>query len=159
MNFILFKLKAKAKELLIQNKIYNYNIENKCNINLDCNITGGLKNLQVGKGTVINSNCNIRNKSARVIVGENCLFARNVTILTSQYDLKKYTIGKSNIFDSVSIGDNVWIGTNVVIMPGVHIGNGAVVGAQSVVTKDIAPMTINVGIPSKKISLRKVNKE
>lgn len=52
------------------------------------------------------------------------------------------------------IGNDVWIGQNAVILPGVHIGDGAVIGANSVVGSDIAPYTIVVGNPARKIRQR-----
>lgn len=55
---------------------------------------------------------------------------------------------------SVIIGNDVWIGENVTIMGGVTIGDGAIIGANTVVTKDIEPYSINVGIPSKIIKYR-----
>ena len=55
---------------------------------------------------------------------------------------------------SVKLGNDVWIGHNAVIMPGVTIGNGAVVGAGSVVTHDVEPYSVVVGVPAKKIKMR-----
>lgn len=52
------------------------------------------------------------------------------------------------------IGNDVWIGQNAVILPGVHIGDGAIIGANSVVGSDIAPYTIVVGNPARKIRQR-----
>lgn len=51
----------------------------------------------------------------------------------------------------VVIEDYAWIGSQVVILPGVTIGKGAIIGAGSVVTKDIPPMTVTVGVPCKVI--------
>ncbi|WP_057742706.1 2,3,4,5-tetrahydropyridine-2,6-dicarboxylate N-acetyltransferase [Liquorilactobacillus capillatus] len=51
----------------------------------------------------------------------------------------------------VVIEDDVLIGANAVVLEGVRIGKGAVVGAGSVVTKDVAPGTVVVGMPAKKI--------
>lgn len=53
------------------------------------------------------------------------------------------------------IEDNVWIGANCIIMKGVVIGEGSVIGANSVVTKDIPPYSIAVGMPAKVIKNRK----
>lgn len=47
------------------------------------------------------------------------------------------------------------IGANVVVMPGVTIGEGAAIGAYSLVTKDVEPWTINIGIPSRPIGKRR----
>ena len=56
--------------------------------------------------------------------------------------------------EAVVIGADVWLGTGVVVLPGVRIGDGAVVGANSVVTKDIAPMTVAAGIPARVVRAR-----
>ena len=50
------------------------------------------------------------------------------------------------------------LGTNVVVHPGVTIGEGAVVGSCSLVTKDLEPWGIYVGIPAKKIGERRKDK-
>jgi hypothetical protein len=47
-----------------------------------------------------------------------------------------------------NIGNDVWIGHGAFISPGVTIGDGAVIGAQSVVTKDVPPYAIVVGVPA-----------
>lgn len=52
---------------------------------------------------------------------------------------------------NVIIGDNVWLGEGVCILPGVTIGEGSIIGANAVVSKDIPPNSIAVGIPAKVI--------
>jgi hypothetical protein len=52
------------------------------------------------------------------------------------------------------IGNDVWIGANAVIMRGVTIGDGAVIGAGAVVTKDVPPYAVMVGVPAKQIRSR-----
>ncbi len=49
----------------------------------------------------------------------------------------------------VYIGKNVWIGEKASIMPGVTIGEGAVIGANAVVTKDVPPYSVAVGVPAR----------
>ena len=51
----------------------------------------------------------------------------------------------------ITIGDRVWIGDKVTILSGVSIGEGAIIGANSVVTKDVPPYSVAVGIPAKVI--------
>ena len=51
----------------------------------------------------------------------------------------------------VTIGDDVWLGGSSVILPGVTIGDGAVIGAGCVVTRDIPPMVVAAGNPSRVI--------
>lgn len=52
------------------------------------------------------------------------------------------------------LGHDIWIGHGAVILPGVNIGTGAVIGAGSVVTKDIPPYAVAVGVPAKVIKKR-----
>jgi acetyltransferase-like isoleucine patch superfamily enzyme len=54
----------------------------------------------------------------------------------------------------VEIKKDAFVGTNAVIHPNVKIGEGAVIGSCSLVTKDIEPWSINVGVPCKKIGHR-----
>lgn len=54
----------------------------------------------------------------------------------------------------VVIEDDCWLGINVVIIKGVTIHKGCVVGANSVVTKDLAPYSVAVGAPARIIKKR-----
>jgi acetyltransferase-like isoleucine patch superfamily enzyme len=54
----------------------------------------------------------------------------------------------------IRIGNDVWIGRSVFIMSGVRVGNGAVIGAASVVTKDVPPYAVVVGVPGSVIRYR-----
>lgn len=66
----------------------------------------------------------------------------------SEYrDLKRLS-RTPDMFLPVMIGNDVWMGHNVNIMGGVHVGDGAVIGAGSVVTKDVPPYAIAVGVPA-----------
>lgn len=56
--------------------------------------------------------------------------------------------------DRVEIGHDVWLGHGVIVLPGVKIGTGAVIGSGSIVTKDIPPYSIAVGVPSRVIKSR-----
>jgi acetyltransferase-like isoleucine patch superfamily enzyme len=67
------------------------------------------------------------------------------------------TLTKANKVEEVKltiIGNDVFIGMNVTILDGVTVGHGAVIGAGSVVTKDIPPYAIAVGVPAKVIGNR-----
>lgn len=52
------------------------------------------------------------------------------------------------------IGHDVWLGSNAHVLQGVEVGTGAVIGAGAVVTKNIDPYTIAVGVPARPIGKR-----
>jgi phosphonate metabolism protein (transferase hexapeptide repeat family) len=52
------------------------------------------------------------------------------------------------------MGNDVWIGHGAVILPGVKLGNGAAVGAGAVVSRDVPPFAIVVGVPAKIVRYR-----
>lgn len=53
-----------------------------------------------------------------------------------------------------AIGNDVFIGANVTVLDGVTIADGAVIGAGALVTKDIPPYAIAVGVPAKVVKYR-----
>jgi acetyltransferase-like isoleucine patch superfamily enzyme len=52
------------------------------------------------------------------------------------------------------IDSDVWIGDGVVILEGIKIGAGSIIGSNAVVTHDVQPYEIIVGIPGKPIKKR-----
>jgi acetyltransferase-like isoleucine patch superfamily enzyme len=55
----------------------------------------------------------------------------------------------------ITIEDDVWLGSNAVVVDGVTIGKGCVVGAGAVVTKDLPPYSVAVGVPAKVVKDRR----
>ena len=54
----------------------------------------------------------------------------------------------------VTIGHDVWIGHGVTVLAGKSIGTGACIGAGAVVSRDIPPFAIAVGVPARVIKFR-----
>lgn len=92
------------------------------------------------------------------VIGKYVMMGENCTIIT-----RNHAHGRTDIpmmhqgFEEerpVCIEDDVWIGDNVTILPGVNIGKGSIIGAGAVVTHDIPPYSVAVGIPAKVIKSR-----
>ena len=49
----------------------------------------------------------------------------------------------------IRIEDDCWIGGGATILPGVTIGRGSTIGANAVVSRDIPPYSVAVGIPAR----------
>jgi galactoside O-acetyltransferase len=81
-------------------------------------------------------------------IGDGVMIAPSVTLTTTGHPVHPDLRVDFRRFSApIVIEDKVWIGSNVVVLPGVTIGYGAVIGAGSVVTRDIPPMTVAVGVP------------
>ncbi|RJO65755.1 MAG: acyltransferase [Candidatus Omnitrophota bacterium] len=91
-------------------------------------------------------------------IGNNVHIASHVVIVASQHDYAKLEtpdFSKDMRGKGIKIEDNVWIGAHAVILDGVAIGTGAVIGAGAVVTKDIPPFSVAVGVPASVIKTRR----
>lgn len=110
---------------------------------------------KIGLGTRLNCNVSAFGTEPYLIsVGENCLFAANVNLITHDGGIKVLnTLGyfegkRMDNMASITIGNNVYIGMGAYIMPGVHIGDNVIVGAGAIVTKDIPCNSVCVGAPA-----------
>ena len=113
--------------------------------------------IKVGKNFFANYNCCILDVG-KVTIGDNCLFAPNVSIYTAGHPI--HPDARNSLYEygiDVTIGNNCWLGGNVIVMPGVNIGDNCVIGAGSVVTKDIPAWSIAAGNPARVI--RKITEE
>lgn len=85
------------------------------------------------------------------VIGETANIGDNVTIYQC------VTLGGTNPTDGVpgkrhpTIGDNVVIGSGAQVLGPIVVGEGAKIGANSVVTKHVAPGATMVGIPAKQV--------
>ena len=118
------------------------------------------RKLSIGKGSVIGDKAILDARNG-LSIGKNVTLSSNVSIYTEQHDHRDpnfLCISTTGVKPcAVTIDDYVWLGPNVIVLPGVRIGEGAVVGAGAVVTKDIPPYTVNVGIPAKTVGERPKN--
>jgi maltose O-acetyltransferase len=106
-------------------------------------------NIEVGDYFYANHNLIILDVG-KVTIGDNVMFATNVSILTAGHPVHPEARNSGYEYGiPVTIGNNVWLGGNVVVNPGVSIGDNAVIGAGSVVTKDIPANVIAAGVPCK----------
>ncbi|HET7078082.1 MAG TPA: acyltransferase [Chloroflexia bacterium] len=114
----------------------------------DCELgtwAGGL--IEIGEGTTINYGTSIAAAGA-VRIGRDCLIGTYVNIMDSTF----HNLGdRAWALDPepVTIGDRVWLGNRCMVMKGVTIGDGAVVAGCSLVTRDVPPNTMVVGVPAR----------
>jgi len=113
----------------------------------------------IGKDVHIEANCEI---------GDYCLLANRVAIVGKHdhdfsavgYPVRyapwvgSHRFSSAYAYEKAVIESDVWLGYAVIVLTGVTIGRGAIVAAGSVVTKDIPPYTIAVGVPARVVGQR-----
>ena len=114
----------------------------------------------IGKNSYANFNFTCVD-CAPITIGENVFIGPNVSLLTpvhplcwqdrNSYEKPDGTLTDKEYAKPITIGSNCWIAGNVTICGGVTIGEGCVIGAGSVVTRDIPPNSLAVGIPCRVI--------
>lgn len=112
----------------------------------------------IGNNVSINMDAEISAINS-IIIEDGVQMASNVLIVDHYHgridktDIEVGEPSKRNLYSKgpVRIEKNVWIGYGVSILPNVTIGRGAIIGANSVITKSIAPYSVVAGVPGKVI--------
>jgi acetyltransferase-like isoleucine patch superfamily enzyme len=95
----------------------------------------------------------------RIKIGKSCLIASQTGLYANNHvfrDSSKLIRDQGHTYKGIVIEDDCWIGNGVRVLDGVTIGQGSVVGAGAVVTKDIPPYSVAIGVPAKIIDKRDI---
>jgi maltose O-acetyltransferase len=111
------------------------------------------RNVTIGDGSSFSAFV-VLDAHDRITIGANCMFALRVTVATATHDYTRMPMNGWTTTKPVVIGDDVWLGVGATIMPGVTVGDGAVIGAHALVTKDVPPRAIVVGVPARIVKYR-----
>lgn len=121
-------------------------IEPPFNVDYGCNVS-------IGKGFYANFNLTLLDCTL-IIIGDNVLVGPNVCFTTATHPSDpKQRLAGVEYAKPIKVGNNVWFGSNIVVLPGVTIGDGAVIGAGCVVSKDVPPNTVFVGVPGRVVKV------
>lgn len=115
-------------------------IGNKCIVGRHVSL---LYNVKVGGGTRIMTNSHI---TGNTIIGENVFISVGVN---SVNDNDFGALGYNEMVVGQIIEDNVKIGGGVTLLPNIKIGRNAIVGSGAVVTKNVEPDTLVMGVPAR----------
>lgn len=120
-----------------------------------CRDAGGVS---IGRGSYVGPRCVLFGMGG-LEIGEQVMLAPGVVVSTVEHphrDTSRPMYEQPRVYGAIVIEDDVYVGSNAVVTPGVRIGRGAVVGAGAVVTRDVAPYTLVMGVPAREVSRRGV---
>lgn len=90
-------------------------------------------------------------------IGKDCMLAAHTGVYANnhRFDDPDRKIREQGLtIEGIVIEDDCWLGTGVKVLDGVTIGYGSVIGAGAVVTRNIPPFSVAVGVPAKVIAKR-----
>lgn len=110
----------------------------------------------ISRYVTINYNATIGNRT-RILdfshITGNCTIGNDVFISTMIATTNDNALGAKGYSEQQIKGpiieDGAMIAANVTLLPGVRIGEKAIIGAGAVVTKDVTPLTVMMGIPAR----------
>lgn len=119
---------------------------------------------QIGRNVSLGQNVFVGNK---VRIGDNCKIQNNVSVYDNVTLKEGVFCGPSMVFTNVynprslierkdqyretHVDKGATLGANCTVVCGVNIGAFAFVGAGAVITKDVKPYALMVGVPAKQI--------
>jgi acetyltransferase-like isoleucine patch superfamily enzyme len=107
--------------------------------------------IKIGRGTFVGESVVVRGQGG-VTIGDNVLIAPMVKILAVNHnfaDTPRPVLDQGITGKGIIIEDGAWIGGGAAILDGVRVGQGAVVGANAVVSHDVPPYSLAVGVPAR----------
>jgi acetyltransferase-like isoleucine patch superfamily enzyme len=92
-----------------------------------------------------------------IAVGNNCMIGSHSSVYANNHAFAAPELpikDQGLVRKGVVIEDDCWLGTGVRVLDGVRIGRGSVVGAGAVVTRDLAPYSVAMGVPARRVAGR-----
>ena len=131
-------------------------IEKGASINQYAEIHSGGNPIRIRANAFIDLGASIRDCGE--IIGSNCMIASHCSMYANNHrfdDLTRTINSQALTAIGITIEDDCWLGTGVRVLDGVTIGRGSVIGAGAVVSRDIPPYSVAVGVPARVIKKRK----
>lgn len=110
------------------------------------------QNVFVGNKVQIGDNCKIQNNVSVYdnVTLEEGVFCGPSMVFTNVYNPRSL-IERKNQYRDTHVGKGATLGANCTVVCGVDIGGFAFIGAGAVITKDVKPYALMVGVPAKQI--------
>lgn len=137
----------------------------------------GYGRLVVGRWVHLGAGNKLRCHEGNLRIGDKCVFGKD-NVVNAYLDIEfggstivadwVYVCDFDHVFADINlpikdqgivkspvrIGPDCWLGTKVTVLRGVTVGHGSVLAANSVVNRDVPPMSVVGGVPAKVLKSR-----
>ena len=125
--------------------IWSWNYIGECRIGKRCHITNWV---HIGDGCIIGDDCNFQPHcylTSDVKLGNRVFVAGGVQFT----DIKYLTSEKTQVKEPVTVGDDAVFGNGCRLLGGITIGDKSVIAMGAVVTKNVPPGEVWMGVPAR----------
>jgi acetyltransferase-like isoleucine patch superfamily enzyme len=127
---------------------------------------GPLGTVAIGDRTSVQDRCIL---VGDVTLGRYCMLSLNVLMTSGRHYFARWPnllirdqdrlvsedpVQSAEHSRPIVVGEDCWLGMNAAVMPGITIGRGCVIGANAVVTHDLPPYCVAVGVPARVVKHR-----
>ncbi|NDY42285.1 acyltransferase [Dissulfurirhabdus thermomarina] len=113
--------------------------------------------IRIGDGSSLNERCRI-SAAEEVTIGRHVMVAAEVFIVDHDHVFDHPDLPPALVREvrsrPVRIDDGCWLGFRSIVLKGVRVGRRSVVGAGAVVTRDVPPESLAVGVPARVVARR-----
>ncbi|GBC76657.1 Putative acetyltransferase [bacterium HR08] len=98
--------------------------------------------------------CILHGGGAQIILRDFAIIGAGAVLISEMYSYRDANLParfQTKIMGDIVVEENATVGANAVVLPGVTIGRRAIVGAGAVVTRDVPPFSVAVGVPARVI--------
>ena len=153
--------KQSLNNISVGENVRIFDFVNAYNCSVDDNSKVGAF-VEIQKGATIGKNCKISSHTficEGVHIEDNCFIGHGVMFTNDLFPRAVNPDGSlQGAEDWVEIPtrvcDRASIGSNATLLAGITVGEGAIIATGAVVTKDVPPFAIVVGVPAKVIRMR-----
>jgi UDP-2-acetamido-3-amino-2,3-dideoxy-glucuronate N-acetyltransferase len=138
----------KGCEIGEDSKIWHFShIMSGCKIGKKCNLG---QNVMIASGVILGNNVKIQNNVSiyEGVICEDDVFIGPSAVFTNITNPRSAVIRK-HLYEKTTVKKGATIGANATIVCGIEIGQYAFIGAGAVVTDNVEPYSIVVGVPAR----------
>ncbi|MBT8163142.1 MULTISPECIES: sugar O-acetyltransferase [Arthrobacter] len=105
-------------------------------------------NTAIGEGSFVSYSLTAL-EVAPISIGKKCQIGPNVQLLTPTHPVDpQLRMDKLEAAKPIAIHDSVWLGGGTMVLPGVTTGENTVVSVGAVMSRDLPPYVVAVGVPA-----------
>lgn len=88
-----------------------------------------------------------------VSIGNQVTISHNVDFITHDGAMRvaRAEFPEAYLYGRIHVGDNCFLGAHAILLPGAKVGAGTIIGSGSIVTGEVPPGVVAIGVPARPV--------